>query len=440
MSFEKIIHIGIKRTIILIHIFVYFVYADSDHQTDIKFHSHQESSLFKIQSVRNILGSFDPLEHSYGQLRAGYITFSDTLQKNKDAYAVGGHYHFTTKSWKGIQANLALYTILNLDIMQNQNYSNSGFFNAGGNSYILFLKAFLDGDWDKTKIRVGRQILNTPHLDSDDIRMMPNSFEAYTITDNHIKDIVFTAGFVTKMAGQGNGLDTSRFLKIEKVLGLQNKNSNGIFYASATYTGVEDFSLMSWYYNYHNIANIIYFESSYQYNVLRNVSLALAIQYNQSDNSGSAFLGKQNSRTYGISAEANFKDIGLTVLSAYTQDNGNGATGLSLGGGPFFTSMEIQTLDILGGAGNAWMIGAGHTIDYAGFKGITIGLAYAVFKAKETSLYASSEINAVLEYNWNKELSFMAVYASIDYHEGKDANNNPFNDYQQFRLIAKYNF
>ena len=42
-------------------------------------------------------------------------------------------------------------------------------------------------------IRVGRQIINTPLADSDDIRMVPNTFEAYIAT-YELNNFTFTTG------------------------------------------------------------------------------------------------------------------------------------------------------------------------------------------------------------------------------------------------------
>ena len=387
----------------------------------------------KVRSVRNILGEYDLMEHTKGQLRAGYITFSEDGTSRTNAYALGGHYHFNTKRWNGLMIGAEVYTVLNLGINQNPLNLNGDFFDDNGKSFILLSQAYLDGKWGNTEIKLGRQALDTPHADSDDIRMIPNYFEAYTVTNTDIDDLTLSAGMIDKMAGWENIINSPDFVDVGKVLG--TNDIDGIYYASAVYEGIKDLSLSLWYYHYNDIANVVYAEAGYSYTLSKNTTFTLGLQYDGSHETGAALWGKQDADTYGISIEANFADIGVTVLAAYNQDNGEtGATGLSLGGGPFFTSMEDQTLDALETSGSAWIIGAAYNFENLGINDLIFGAAYGSFEADDASVYKSKEIDAVLEYSLSEKLSVTAAFASIDHRVAT------IEDYNQFRLIANYNF
>ena len=387
-----------------------------------------------IQSVRSILSGYDPLEHTRGQLRAGYIHFSEDGTENTSAYGLAGHFHFNTQRWNGLMAGAEAYTVLNLGNNQKHSSLNDDFFDANGKSFMLLSQAYLDGKWGKTEIKLGRQSLDTPHADSDDIRMIPNYFEVYRVTNTDVDDLTLSAGFIHKMAGWENGVDSSEFVHVGETLGV-DQNMDGIYYASASYEGIKDLSLSLWYYNYHDIANVMYAEAGYSYALSKHIALILGLQYDGSQETGAALLGKQDAQTYGISLETNFTDIGVTVLAAYNQDNGeSGATGLSLGGGPFFTSMEDQTLDALGTSGSAWIIGAGYDFGKLGVDNLTFGVAYGSFKADDASFYQSREVDAALEYNFNDKITASAAYASVDFKV------NGMQDYDQFRVIVNYNF
>ena len=394
----------------------------------------------KVESVRGILGGFDPLEHSKGQIRAGYITFSPDVGTQTTDYALGGHYHFYTKRWNGLQLGASVYTVLNMGINQNQSHLNGDFFDNEGKSFVLLSKAFLDGKWGNTEIKLGRQSLDTPHADSDDIRMVPNFFEAYTISNNDIKDLTLSAGYINRMAGWENAVNTRKFIDVGETIAAnfgdeRAKESQGIAYASARYEGIENLSLSFWYYNYQDIANVIYAEAGYEKVFDNKNTLTLGLQYDASSQTGTALLGEQDAETFGLSADFMFETIGLHVLAAYNQDNGNtGATGLSLGGGPFFTSMEDQTLDALGQAGSAWLIGAGYHFEKVGINGLNAGIAYGNFQAKDSNDYASKELDAVLDYTLNEQFSLTAAYASVSF------DHVLLSDYDQFRLIANYSF
>ena len=329
------------------------------------------SSPVKIKTVRGVLGGYDPMEHGKGQLRAGYITFSEDGASRTNAYALGGHFHINTKSWNGFMVGAEVFTVLNLGVNQDPIHVHGDLFNENGKSFILVSQVYLDWKWCNTEIKLGRQILDTPHADSDDIRMMPNYFETYTITNTDIDNLTLSAGFIDKMAGWENRVNSADFVDVGETLGV-NK-IDGIYYAAASYEGIKDLSLSLWYYHYSDIADVVYAEAGYSYTFLQDTTFTLGLQYDGSHQTGEALLGKQDADTYGISIEGNFADIGVTVLAAYNQDNGDtGAMGLSLGGGAFFTSMEDQTLDALGTAGSAWIIGAAYDFEKLGLSLIHI--------------------------------------------------------------------
>ncbi len=392
-----------------------------------------EHQPIEVRSVRGVLSEYDPMEHTKGQLRAGYITFSEDGASRTSAYALGGHYHFNTKRWNGFMVGAEAYTVLNLGANQDPIHLHGDLFNENGKSFILLSQAYLDWKWCNTEIKLGRQILDTPHADSDDIRMMPNYFETYTITNTDIDNLTLSAGVIDKMAGWENGINSPDFVDVGETLGVDK--IDGIYYASASYEGIKDLSLSLWYYHYNDIANVVYAEAGYSYAPYKNTTFTLGLQYDGSQETGAALWGKQDAETYGISIEANFADIGVTVLAAYNQDNGEtGATELSLGGGPFFTSMEDQTLDAIGGAGKAWIIGAAYNFENIGINDLSFGIAYGSFEADDASVYKSTEIDAVLEYSFSDKITATAAFASVDFKASGMQN------YDQVRLIANYNF
>jgi len=426
--------------IVILMIMSIGIYAENNQTVPNSYIGDSIQQPVKIKTVRGILGENLPIEHEKGQLRAGFITFKEEGSDRNSAYALSGHYHFDSKRWNGLEIGLSAYTVLNLGINQNPNHLNPDFFDAEGKSFIQLTEAYLDGKWGNTEIKLGRQILDTPHADSDDIRMIPNYFEAYTITNTDIDDLVLSAGFINRMAGWENGIDASKFVKIRETLG-SSDDMDGITYASALYEGIEDLTLSLWYYNYDDVANVLYAEAGYTYAVSKDRSLIFGIQYDGSKETGRALLGEQDAGTYGVSIEFAAEDIGLHILSAYNRDDGNtGAAGLSLGGGPFFTSMEDQTLDAIGSAGEAWMIGAGYHFEAIGIDGLVTGIAYGHFESEENGRYESRETDIVIDYSWSEALSLTAAFATVSFDAGLDENSDPLTDYEQFRVVVNYNF
>lgn len=403
--------------------------------------SAHESHLFidkntttvKIKSVRSILGTLNPIEHTRGQLRTGYITLQNDTSTRTSAYALGGHFHFDTKRWYGWRVGLSAYTVLNLGIRQNPSYTNSDFFDSNGKSFPLLTEAYIDGKWGNTELKLGRQILNTPHANSDDIRMTPNYYEAYTFTYKELKDITFTTGYIRAMAGWENGIDSSKFVNIGKTLG--TASIDGIYYASASYDGINDLTLSAWYYHYADIANLMYLEAAYESHIIEALDITFGLQYDASHQTGIALLQEQNARTFGASVEFVAEELGIHILAAYNKDTGStGASSLNLGGGTLFTSMEDQTLDAMGQAGESWIIGLGYHFEAVNIDGLNIGLAYGSFKADDASLYQATEVDAILKYDFQKSFSVILAYANVDFQ------TIGMTDYSQVRIITNYNF
>ncbi len=390
------------------------------------------------RSVREIMGMNNPIEHAKGQLRLGYITFDSDGNTPTTGYGLGGHFHFDTKRWNGLEVGVSAYTVLNLGINQNPANVNPDFFDADGKSFIMLSEAYLDGKWGNTEIKLGRQILDTPHADSDDIRMIPNYFEAYTLTNTDIENLTLQAGFIRTMGGWENGVDASRFVRIYETLG-SDEATDGVYYGSAVYEGIEDLTLSLWYYNFNDITDVVYAEAAYSHTFSDNLQIVLGLQYDSAKQSGATLLGKQGANTFGISAELAFEQTGIHILGAYNQDNGaTGATPFSLGGGPFYTSMEDQTLDMLAAPGEAWMLGGGYHFSAIGIDGLDAGVAYGHFEADDTSLYESHETDAVIEYTYSDRLTLTAAFADVVFKSGIDENGERLQDFRQFRLVMNY--
>ncbi|SFV63387.1 hypothetical protein MNB_SV-9-1224 [hydrothermal vent metagenome] len=385
----------------------------------------------KIDSVRQVVGGFNPVQHTNFQIRAGYISLNQSSEIDNSSFAIGGHIDLDTKRWNGIKLYASFYTVQGLDT-QNDNISkvNPDFFDKNLESFSLIPEIYIDATYSKSTIKLGRQLLDSPHADSDDIRMIPNYFQAYRIKSNEIDDLTIHAGLIDKMAGWENGVDSSEFVKISDVLGT-DKPTDGIYFLGGIYEGLKDISLSAWYYNYDDIADIFYGEVGYSYDINENIKLSMGLQYDTSTASGEELLGKQDSNTFGVSTNIKFSDIGLTAMLAYNyEDDESGASDLSLGGGVFFTSMEDLTLDAIGTNGSSFVLGVGYNLS----DNFLIGGAYGSFVADDKNIFNSSEIDLVGEYTLNEKISIILAYADID--DKTDTNE----DYNQLRVILNYNF
>jgi len=377
-------------------------------------------------TIRSDIGKVQPLEHTEAQVRFGFINLNNESTNDTKSFAVGGHLHLDSKRWQGIRVGFEGYAVKDLTLFYNSDDTNRDFFDRQGNGFITLSQAFIDGKFKNTTIKLGRQMIDTPHIDSDDIRMMPNYFQAFVIKNRDFKNLELTIAKVDKMAGWENGLDSSKFIDLEKVAG-SDRNGDGLYMLSAVYDGIDDLTLQAWYYYLSDLYDIIYLEIAKEFRV-KQATFTLGLQYDRANGIGNMLLGDIGSSTFGLSLHTIFENSGLQLLFAYNRDLGKtGAIG-SFGGGPFFTSLEDQTIDAIGEKGDAWIIGSEYN-----FKNFKLSAIYGSFQADNKNNYNVTETDFISEYEISDRFSATLAYALIN-----DKNLN--NGYNQLRFIMNYNF
>ena len=356
------------------------------------------------ESLRTKLGADNYLAHLNGELRFGSIKSSGS----DTTFALGGHLHFDTPESHGVKAGLSFYGVSDLGLAPNS--PNEEFFGTKGHGGLFVSQAFIKYENEEFEFKGGRFLIDTPHADSDDIRMVPNFFEG--VLAKYDGDVRVTLAHLTKMAGWESGSDIYRFKPLYEVVGTQKQNG-------MTLVGLEYGEYALWLYRIDEIANIAYAQGSWQWQ-----DLTFSCQLDIANDTGKALAGSIQSRTAGILIEYSYDALSLSV--ACNKEFGDTGSMWSFGGGPFFTSMEDLTIDALEASDAlAYTIG----VEYD-FGQISVGGMYGDFKsdpveAKETDLYASWELGQKMEAQ--------LLYAAVDNAKG-------YEDKDIFRILLNYSF
>ncbi len=185
-----------------------------------------------------------------GDLKLGYKQSSKGL---KDL-SLGVKLGFVSDSWHNLSVGA---TICSSTALNKKDGAEIPFFNSSNNSYAIMCEAYLKGSWNNTEIKIGRQILDTPFADSDDIGMVPNSFEAVTVQNSSLPHTLFTFAYLYKMAG----VDAEILEKFTKING-----SKGVWTAGVSYSGIKNLQLSLWYYNINRASRdkLAYIEAVYE--------------------------------------------------------------------------------------------------------------------------------------------------------------------------------
>lgn len=360
-----------------------------------------------------------------GYARAGYIRTATDGSPSERAVAIGGEYGCGITLIDNINIQFGLSTSIDPGINSDNDARIHGdFFDADKDSYAMLGTAILNASLGRLEANLGRQIFDTPHMDSDDLRMIPNRFEVYQLHYgvNENADIGFA--YVRQMSGWENGVDQSRFVDVGRALGA---DEGAAYVAWGTYEQ-DGLSVQIWDYRIEDIENIFYAEAVYSAAINDDISWEIGLQYDQGREIGSEKLGNIDADTWGVGAALTYKLI--TVSAAHNRNYGDSGALASLGGGPFFTSMEDQTLDAVTGPDARSTVLA---IEVEALEGLAIGFIASDFRARDKSVYHVRENDFYLSYAFKDSIFLEAIYADIN-------DQNSPDDTDQLRIILTYQF
>ena len=320
-----------------------------------------------------------------GQLRLGVVRIEDEVGGTASTASLGGSLGVKTDSLKGISLGAKFYTTNALFGKDKEGM----FLDSNNDSYSIVGEAYIQADFGKTSIKAGRQVVDTPYANNDDIGMIPNTFEGYTLINQDIPDTTVTLASLDKWAG----IDTDTPEEFNEM----QSSGDAVLIAGVIYEGVENSTLQAWHYRLDDV-NFNYIEAGYE-----TEQFNLAMQYTDQDNDNSAF---------GVSAGMNFGE--LVLSTAYNKVDGMVTNGFC--GGPFLTSAEDHTVAEVVDQ-EAILVGAEYAI-----ADVSLALTHVAFDKGE------DETDYVVSYAVNENHTLDLIYSDM------------YDDGNMVRFFANYSF
>lgn len=351
-----------------------------------------------------------------GYLRGSY--HSDELENNEQYQydAIGGKLHFKSPAYEGLSLGTSLY--FTSKVVNDDEATLIPLRGESDNSYAIFGEAYLQGQFGKTVVKLGRQELNTPFADMDDIGMIPNTFEAATLVNKDIEDTEIFVGQINKMSG----VDAEVVDKFTTINGSHNMQVFGL-----TYEGIDNLVLSAWYNRLKDaqVNGISYLEANYE-NSFENYTYGIGVQYaNQS------YLADEDAEVLGLKVDAGFNSLGLLFSASYNEINDNAATS-GFGGGPFFAAFQFLVIDNAGKDAMARTVGLEYDATTLGLKDLTLGLGKMYIETENKT--KATEFDVLASYQVDDSLAVNMVYADL-----KAANVGVVNA-KHFHVYLNYSF
>ena len=394
----------------------------------------------RIHSVRKVVNSVgkienkdvsiaDSFKHIFsdakvsGQIRTMYAGYNQKKVGADNTYstAVGGILKYELAELKGFNAGVAFYTSHDVSFASANGVNQNNELSSTTGNYTEMAEAYINYKYEDLNIRVGRQTLDTPLADSDDIRVIQNSFNAYTLSYDY-KGFDFIAGNIQSWQGVDAGLDNP----------WQDVGSNGANFGGISYN--DGLELGVWYYNITSKLNAVYLEFGGNYNINNDIQIHAMTQYlNEKELDASGF----GADIYGALFELIVKDIGFNI--AYNRANKKvGLESFSgMGGGTLYTSMDTMIINDItkDREANALVAGISYSFNDFGFL-----YAYGDFDGSADSLNVKEHIveqDIGFEYNFNDKFLVSAIYVLS---EDKESSIKTSNDWDRFQVMLNYNF
>lgn len=392
------------------------------------------------KSVKKVVATFAPAEEKEvsivdrfkymftdgkvnGQLKSMYADYD---YENGDvgtyATAIGGTIKYELAEYNGFNAGAAFSISHDINaITGNDSERNSELSSLDG-SYTELTEAYINYTYQDLNIRVGRQIIDTPLADSDDIRMIANTFEAYIVTYD-LDGLELMAGNLQRWQGVDAGLDSA----------WDNKTGeNGTWFGGISYA--DDIEFSAWYYHITKSINAFYIDAAYNFEINHHIKLHVAAQYlneREVDNSGT------EAEIYGFLTKLIAYDFGFHL--AYNRsDKKSGKKSFSgFGGGILFTNMDTMILDEIA--------------DDRGVRSTVAGISYHVERWRVLYAYGDFDGDAnsagtkahIVEQNMGFEYEVYDNFYVGAFYVIEQDRQSPVkteNDWDRFQVMAAYNF
>lgn len=353
-----------------------------------------------------------------GQLRLAYISVAPDITggKTTTAAAVAGQFKLETAKWNSMQFAIAPYFSEKLNALSGdkaEGKQNGDLFDSSSDSFAYLAEAYINYAFTDGALRLGRQQLDSPFINGDDIRLFPNTFNAAWLNMQVNDRLSLDAGVVSEWAGFDSGDSQDNF---------KTAGADGVTAVGGAYKMKEHHIFQAWYYHFEKQYNQYYFDALYQ-----NGNFGAGLQYSDYQELNAS---KVEGQVYGINVNYVMGSLKFDI----SVNNGKNAAGksasLGLGGGNYYASMDAMTIGGLTDA-KAQVI----SVEYVASDKMTISIAAGQFEDKNKATTNTIENDIALSYSVNEKLDASLVYATVkNKAQSSDADTN-FS-----RLFAQMNY
>jgi hypothetical protein len=315
-------------------------------------------------------GGVEPIAH----LRTYYFDQESTSGKPSEAWALGGWVVFRTPWWGDFfQAGANYY--LSEKLYGPAGKGGTKLLTADQDSINVLGEAFAAFRFKGQTFTAYRQLIDRPFINPNDSRMIPNTFEAYTLS-GAADDVSYVGGYITKAKLR----DTDSFVWMSNAAG-GTGDQQGVAFAGVTWKFGQGGTVRFDEQYAIDVFNTLYADVRYPIPLDDRTGLVLGAQYYPQTSVGADQIGSFSTWGYGLQAVVNHGPFGGQFN--WTQTGTDYSTQNPFGVHPSYLS--LQQVDFNSAGEKAWGVRA--NVDFAGLG--APGLTAYVFYVSGTDRLAN---------------------------------------------------
>ena len=350
-------------------------------------------------------GGFEPVL----QVRTYYFDSESLTGSQSEAWALGG-WAGLRSPWWGDHFQVGIIGYTSQKLYGPDDKGGSKLLAPGQEPITVLGEAFGAVRVLGQTVTAYRQLIDRPFINPQDSRMVPNTFEAYTLTGS-VDQVSYTGGYITKKKNR----DTESFVWMSNIAGGTGKQE-GVIYAGGTWNFSKSGSVRMDEQYAVDVFNSFYVDGKYKFAIDDKTSLLLGAQYYPQRSIGDAQIGSFS--TWGAGVQADLAHGPLAVQLYYTQTGRGYDTQAPFGTHASYLSLMIADFNTAGEKG--WGISA--DVDFAGLgvRGLTASATYAsgsdrIDSADGSTLPNRSETDVRVDYAIGKGTFLEGLVATFRY-------------------------
>jgi hypothetical protein len=434
-SFNKLLFL-----LLLFNLLIKFLYAEPENQKPIPLSAHEIGSSLGEDFNQELPAETDLddiLNSSEIKLRLRNYYFNRGIPNSLDSYAwaqgailshkigrVGGIFSMNTEF------------MTSLPIVAPDDHGGTGLLDKYQNEITKLGVLNPRLNFSGQVVSAYRQRYNMPYFNEQDSRIIPHTFEGYTIAQPNTtsKNFQYVAGYITKMKRR----DSNQFEAISNIAGVTEKDTGAYF------LGARQFITPKWSFSaidYHidDVLNILYADSVYQYKINSDIEHSFSVQYSRQSSVGDDLLTGQDFSTgfWGMQSITSLMGLVLKLSGNFNSEDADIKS--PYGAYPGYNSGIVRDFNRAGQ--NSWQIGLSYDLARINLDGFQIATSYtkgnaAIDENTKVALPDESETDVTIDYRFNdsilKGLWLRLRSASI--------NDPGIGHTQDFRIIVNYDF